>query len=61
MLIEWEDTFPYSDELVDIGSLKNGLAYTIREIEEILTSAKQHNLTVIPLIQSFGHLEVGNF
>lgn len=60
MLIEWEDTFPYIDELVDIGSLKNGLAYTANEVAEILHSAKVHNLTVIPLIQSFGHLEVGN-
>lgn len=60
LLIEWEDTFPYANELVDIGSLRNGSAYTASEVAEILNSAKLRNLMAIPLIQTFGHLEVGN-
>jgi len=60
LLIEWEDTFPYTNELVDIGSSRNGSAYTASEVAEILKSAKLRNLMVIPLIQTFGHLEVSN-
>ncbi len=58
ILIEWEDTFPYRGELTDIGSLINGPAYSHEEVVDILNAAKSENLNVIPLIQTFGHLEV---
>lgn len=46
--------FPYKGILKEI-SAKN--AYTENEIKEILTTAAEHHLEVIPLIQTFGHVE----
>uniref|UniRef100_A0AC34PUU6 Beta-N-acetylhexosaminidase n=1 Tax=Panagrolaimus sp. JU765 TaxID=591449 RepID=A0AC34PUU6_9BILA len=54
ILIEWEDMFPYSGKL---ASAINGNAYSVADIETILKTAKDHNLEVIPLVQTFGHLE----
>ncbi len=54
LLIEYEDMFPYNGEL-EIVAADN--AYTVTEIKQILELAKSHRLTVIPLIQSFGHME----
>lgn len=54
VLIEWEDTFPYSGPLEIVRSVN---AYTEEEIRTILTWAKDMSLDVIPLVQTFGHLE----
>lgn len=54
VLIEYEDAFPYS------GSLNITPAddcYSTQEISQILQTAKDLNLEVIPLIQSMGHME----
>lgn len=59
VLIEWEDTFPYSGRLASIGSQKTStLAYTEAEIQRIHYLAQENKLSVIPLVQTFGHLEV---
>ncbi|XP_073463110.1 hexosaminidase D [Aquarana catesbeiana] len=54
LLIEYEDTFPYYGEL---HPLRAAHAYSPQEIREILRLAQLHNLEVIPLIQTFGHME----
>lgn len=54
ILIEYEDMFPYSGILSSIAA-KN--AYSKKNILEILQAAKSLDLTVIPLVQTFGHLE----
>uniref|UniRef100_A0A0A9X4K8 beta-N-acetylhexosaminidase n=2 Tax=Lygus hesperus TaxID=30085 RepID=A0A0A9X4K8_LYGHE len=52
ILIEYEDTFPYLS-----ADIAGGHAYSKNDIEEILRYANESQLTVIPLIQTFGHLE----
>ncbi|CAH1153942.1 unnamed protein product [Phaedon cochleariae] len=54
ILIEYEDMFPYSGELVNISAHN---AYTLDDINTINNLANKHNLKVIPLIQTFGHME----
>lgn len=54
VLIEWEDMFPYTGILKDSRSTQ---AYTLSETEEILAYANNLQLTTIPLVQTFGHLE----
>ncbi|KAK6622086.1 hypothetical protein RUM44_001893 [Polyplax serrata] len=54
ILIEYEDMFPYSNELEGI---KAHNAYTPQDIKKILFFADLNNLTVVPLVQTFGHLE----
>ena len=54
LLIEYEDMFPYSGEL---SSLKSGNAYSEKDIDKILSLAKENGFLVIPLVQTFGHLE----
>ncbi|XP_063817138.1 hexosaminidase D isoform X1 [Pseudophryne corroboree] len=54
LLIEYEDTFPYYGELLQ---LRAAHAYSPQEIREILRLAQLHRLEVIPLIQTFGHME----
>lgn len=61
LLLEWEDTFPYNRELSPIGSngpssLASG--YTIQEAGHILQIAGDCGLAVVPLVQTFGHMEV---
>ncbi|KAJ1354701.1 hypothetical protein KIN20_011702 [Parelaphostrongylus tenuis] len=53
-LIEWEDMFPYTGTL---SSIKNGNAYSIGETMDILQHADSLDLSVIPLVQTVGHLE----
>nr|XP_048673201.1 hexosaminidase D isoform X2 [Caretta caretta] len=55
LLIEYEDMFPYEGEL---KPLRAEHAYSASEIKEILNLAKLHELEVIPLVQTFGHMEV---
>uniref|UniRef100_A0A8D0EEQ9 Hexosaminidase D n=1 Tax=Salvator merianae TaxID=96440 RepID=A0A8D0EEQ9_SALMN len=54
ILLEYEDMFPYDGEL---RSLQANDAYSSSEIKEILKLAKLHELEVIPLVQTFGHME----
>ncbi|XP_068119693.1 hexosaminidase D isoform X2 [Hyperolius riggenbachi] len=54
LLIEYEDTFPYYGELLP---LRAPHAYSPQEVREILRLAEAHSLEVIPLIQTFGHME----
>ncbi|CAG9857819.1 unnamed protein product [Phyllotreta striolata] len=54
VLVEYEDMFPYSSELQNITALNS---YTIDDVKVINDLAKEHQLKVIPLVQTFGHLE----
>jgi hexosaminidase len=54
ILLEYEDMFPYHGRL---GAWKNRNAYTVDNIRSIINWARQEQLIVIPLVQSFGHLE----
>ncbi|XP_053565755.1 hexosaminidase D [Bombina bombina] len=54
LLIEYEDTFPYCGQLASLQAVH---AYSPQEIAEILQLAKLHRLEVIPLVQTFGHME----
>ncbi|XP_054987330.1 hexosaminidase D isoform X2 [Sorex araneus] len=54
LLIEYEDMFPYDGHL---QLLRAKHAYSPAEIGEILHLATRHGLEVIPLVQTFGHME----
>ncbi len=54
LLIEYEDMFPYWGPL-EIISAKN--AYSQETVAKINKLAKENNLEIIPLIQTFGHME----
>ncbi|XP_064480153.1 hexosaminidase D-like [Ornithodoros turicata] len=54
LLIEYEDTFPYDGEL---SELRHPEAYSQECILQIQQMAKHSNLIVVPLVQTFGHLE----
>ncbi|XP_071066960.1 hexosaminidase D isoform X4 [Dasypus novemcinctus] len=55
LLIEYEDMFPYEGPL---KLLRSEHAYSPSEIQEILHLAKLNQLEVVPLVQTFGHMEV---
>ncbi|CAG4975680.1 unnamed protein product [Colias eurytheme] len=60
ILIEWEDTFPYTKDLVDFGSVRGcggDDMYTQQDVQNILMCAKANGLEVIQLIQTIGHME----
>lgn len=52
LLIEYEDMFPYRHE-----DLTARNAYSKQDIMKIIELASVNNLEVIPLIQTFGHME----
>ena len=54
ILVEWEDMFPYTGRL---ASAVNGDAYSMQDVEKMLQKAKELQLEVVPLVQTFGHLE----
>ena len=54
ILIEYEDTFPFDGMLKDVAA---GNHYTKSDIYSILIRCKELGLEVIPLIQTFGHME----
>jgi len=54
LLLEYEDMFPFTGRL---AVAKNGNAYTMKDIEQIKSLAKSNGLYIIPLVQTYGHLE----
>ncbi|KZC10980.1 PREDICTED: hexosaminidase D-like [Dufourea novaeangliae] len=54
ILIEYEDMFPFEGKIQDISA---GNCYTKRDIENIQEIANENKLIVIPLVQTFGHME----
>ena len=54
LLVEYEDMFPYRGT-VEVASALNSL--TPGDIVELQGMAKENGLEVIPLVQTFGHLE----
>ncbi|XP_077291464.1 hexosaminidase D-like [Arctopsyche grandis] len=62
ILLEWEDTFPYMKDLKPLGGLSEssfatGAPYTFVEARQILDIAAECGLSVIPLVQTLGHME----
>ncbi|GBN67281.1 Hexosaminidase D [Araneus ventricosus] len=55
ILMEYEDMFPYQDDLQIVCQPD---VYSVEEIQKIQSLAAENGLDVIPLVQSFGHLEV---
>lgn len=55
VLIEYEDMFPYSGQQLQDFPAYN--AYSKSDIKGILKLASTNGLQVIPLIQTFGHME----
>ena len=54
LLVEYEDMFPYWGRLKNIAA-KN--AYSVEEIKKFQHWASKYGLMIIPLVQTFGHLE----
>ncbi|CAG9859566.1 unnamed protein product [Phyllotreta striolata] len=54
VLLEYEDMFPFSGPLKNVSA---GNAYTADNIREILNLAEASQLEIVPLIQTFGHME----
>ncbi|KAJ1363883.1 hypothetical protein KIN20_023842 [Parelaphostrongylus tenuis] len=54
VLIEYEDMFPYSGHL---DTVMRPHHYNVSDIAEINKIAEMNNLEVIPLVQTFGHME----
>lgn len=55
LLIEYEDMFPYEGHLSQLRAVH---AYSPAEVTEILRLARLSKLEVVPLVQTFGHMEV---
>jgi len=54
ILVEYEDTFPFKGELSPLAASH---AYSDSDISTLLAVAKECALSVIPLVQTFGHFE----
>lgn len=54
ILIEYEDMFPYKENLAQTAAEN---AYSKEDIQFILSLAESFNFHIIPLVQTFGHLE----
>ncbi|KAH8343665.1 hypothetical protein KR059_003336 [Drosophila kikkawai] len=54
LLIEYEDMFPYSGALQPLAAHN---AYKEEELRDFLECAALHGLSVMPLVQTFGHME----
>ncbi|XP_030374349.1 hexosaminidase D [Scaptodrosophila lebanonensis] len=54
LLIEYEDMFPFTGALQQLAA---GNAYKADELRDFLETAAMHGLSIMPLVQTFGHLE----
>ena len=54
LLIEWEDMFPWSG---DLAVLARPGHYSREDVDSLLARAASLGLEVIPLVQTFGHME----
>ncbi|XP_032899887.1 hexosaminidase D isoform X3 [Amblyraja radiata] len=54
ILLEYEDMFPYNGNL---QILRSPNAYSPSDITNLINLAKKHNFEIIPLVQTFGHME----
>ena len=54
LLMEYEDMYPYEG---DLAVLKRKEAYTKQEMQEFVNQADSIGLHLVPLVQTFGHLE----
>lgn len=55
LLLEYEDMFPFSGPLKNLSAHN---AYTKNDVQNLLSFAAKNNLEIIPLVQTFGHLEL---
>lgn len=53
ILLEYEDKFPFQGEL---AKLSKEDAMTMEDVENIKSLCKELNMTIIPLVQSIGHM-----
>ncbi|XP_075986554.1 hexosaminidase D-like [Anticarsia gemmatalis] len=54
ILMEYEDMFPYENKLVNLSSRN---CYDREKLKRFLERAMIHEIRVIPLVQTFGHME----
>lgn len=54
LLIEYEDMFPFTG---NISILASAAAYSQSDLLRIRAAAKSNGLEIIPLVQTFGHME----
>lgn len=54
VLLEYEDVFPYKGRL---SEAVHGEVYSMKDVEFIKKQAADNNLYIIPLVQTYGHLE----
>lgn len=54
LLVEYEDMFPYSGV---ISTLAAHNAYSEPDIQKLKKIAKDNHLEIVPLVQTFGHME----
>ena len=54
VLLEYEDMFPFSGQFASVAATNH---YNISDVRAILDACSQLKLEVIPLVQTFGHME----
>lgn len=54
VLMEYEDMFPFEG---DLEVLRSTYAYSSADIEKIQDFVDRNQLEIIPLVQTFGHME----
>lgn len=54
VILEYEDFFPYAN---DLEAISNQNHYTRAELKQLFDLLKENKMKVIPLIQTYGHLE----
>lgn len=54
ILLEYEDMFPFTGRLAEA---RHGNAYSFEDIALIKRLAAENGLTIMPLVQTYGHLE----